>query len=293
VGEVIDDWIEGKGERETNGEGGIVARGAVEADQGEYGQSCTDKNVGGVERFLGEVLGAEAPITGPEVDEAAKDHAGVPGGVGTNVVESLVALMVHVGDFADALIFGLLSGIVVGVQIAIDPGERVTIVADVEFHAESAADGNEFVEKLVVADHPRSDEKQDGERSGGCGNKPGAIRAMPAIAGIEQEQRDHGKDGGFGEDGDAGEEPEGEPGGDAAVVFEIEHPEKKAAEEQGDEGSGPSPVSSVVDAIGRKRPAPAGPLGDAIAEALAGEDINGNAGSRRDDAVEDEGSDDR
>src|SRR5580698_8533153 len=162
---------------------------------------------------------------------------------------SLLQLVVHVGDLAGTFVFAEFSIAVIGMQTAVYPALRVSIVADVEFEAEPAAHRDEAVKEFVVASDPRRNDSEGGERSSEHGRLPRAALVKAAVERPEREKWNNCQRDRFGERGEAAQETEKNPVGCAFGFFETPREQKQAREFERDQTRGPRPVGTVVDAI--------------------------------------------
>jgi hypothetical protein len=147
-----------------------------------------------------------------------------------DVVFRLLHLVVHVGDLARAFVFGKFGIAVVGMQSAVDPVLRVSVVADVEFEPIAAAHRNELVEEHVVAHEPRRERCDSGEGDGDHLSFPRARQSVATVESPDPKQRKDGHHDRLGERGHAAESAEENPIALARGVLQAPSEQKQAAE---------------------------------------------------------------
>jgi hypothetical protein len=88
--------------------------------------------------------------------------------------------------------------------------------------------------------------------------------------------------------GDTPEQSECEPGLQAVAVFHAEREPENSSEQHGGKTRFPDPAGAPVHHVREKRPRPRRADCDSLAEAAPGDQENGNAGKRREKAVDGE-----
>src|SRR5579863_8310304 len=141
------------GEREENehdgkahGQWRAVLEQSPEAKQAQNEHRCLNKDIGRIEGLILQISAIKAPVSRPHVDDATAGHPNEPARMAANVGFRLQKLVIHVGDFAYSFVFSKFLITVVGMQVAVDPALRISVIADVQLKAEAVTHGDEPVE---------------------------------------------------------------------------------------------------------------------------------------------------
>src|SRR5579863_6233265 len=96
-------------------------------------------------------------------------------------------------------------------QRAVDPARGVTVVAHVELESDAAADRDEAMENLVVANQPRREHGDSGKSSGKHWSAPRHSAAVKTVKGPQAKKAQNSERNRLGQRRHAAQRPERKP----------------------------------------------------------------------------------
>jgi len=200
---------QGQGERDGNRK--ALSKGTPQTGERERGERGTQKYIGRIEGFLGQVAPVKTPVVGPHVQGAAQGHYDKPPGVVADELNGLMFLFRNVGDLSHLLVFLPLRLVIGRMQAGGHPVPSVPVVANAQLQAESVAKWNDLMKSAVVAQEPGREHGKESQRSQGCGQKPALPATMQPVAKPNPKGGQDRKHNGFGQGGQTIEQAKPNP----------------------------------------------------------------------------------